>query len=58
VDDGFALLDAEAAHDRIEAIGGEDAQRSSSKADVEFRLAGIALATVRPRSWLSIRRLS
>ena len=44
VDDGLAFLDAEAAHDGVEAFGGEDAQEIVFEADVEFRLARVALA--------------
>ena len=44
MDDRLAFPDAEAAHDRVEPVCGEDAQQIVFEADVEFRLAGIALA--------------
>ena len=44
VNNGFPFLNAEPTHDCVEPVGGEDAQKIVFQADIEFRLAGIALA--------------
>src|SRR5690606_14722852 len=41
----LVFLDAKAAHDGIEPLGGEDTQQVVFKADVEFGAAGVALTS-------------
>ena len=52
----LVVRDLEALHDPVDAVAGEEPDEVVLRREVEPRLAGVALAAERPRSWLSIRR--
>ena len=56
--DGLVLLEARAPQHGVHALGPEDAHQIVFEREEELRAPGSPCRPERPRSWLSMRRLS